>query len=32
MDEGTRFIIAMVIAFLAGMAMAVLGMFLLLGW
>jgi hypothetical protein len=32
MDETDKFMIAMLIAFLAGMAMAVLGLFLLLGW
>jgi len=32
MDETDKFMIAMLMAFLAGMAMAVLGLFLLLGW
>jgi hypothetical protein len=32
MDETDKFMIAVVIAFLAGMVMAVLGVFLLLRW
>jgi flagellar biogenesis protein FliO len=32
MDETDKFITAMVIAFITGMLMTVLGVFLLLGW